>query len=99
MILSTKQKQTMDIEETCGWLGSMGGGREGVGWTESLGLVDANCNIWSRWTVGSYCTAQGTTCDWFTLLLQQKLNNIVHFSIFLNVIQEFPLWLRSNESN
>ena len=27
---------------------------------KKMGLVGANCNIWNGWTMGSYCTAQGT---------------------------------------
>ena len=33
---------------------------EGVGWTVSLGLVDANYCIWSGQAMGSCCIAQGT---------------------------------------
>ena len=33
---------------------------EGVGWTESVGLVDANYCIWSKQAMRSCCTAQGT---------------------------------------
>ena len=40
----TKQKQTHGHrEKTCG---CQGGGKMGEGWTESLGLVDANYYIW-----------------------------------------------------
>ena len=39
MILSTKQKQIMDMESR---LVVANGRGEGVGWTGSLGLVDAN---------------------------------------------------------
>ena len=60
MILSTKQKQIVDMESrlvvTRGW-------EEGVGWMRSLGLVDTNCNIWNGWAMGSYSTAQGTVSD------------------------------------
>ena len=41
---------------------------EGVGWMESLGLVDANCYIWSGWAMEPYCTAEKIVCDWVTLL-------------------------------
>ena len=42
MNLSTEKKQTQRHgEQTCGC--QMGGG---MGWTESLGLVDANYCIW-----------------------------------------------------
>ena len=36
------------------------GGGEGMEWIGSLGLVDANCCIWSGWAMGSCCIAQGT---------------------------------------
>ena len=43
MNLSTEQKQTHRYrEQTCG---CQGGSREGMGWTGSLGLVDANKDI------------------------------------------------------
>ena len=41
---------------------------EGVGWTGSLGLVDANSYIWNGWAMVPYSTAQGTVYDWVTLL-------------------------------
>ena len=47
-------------------------------WTGSLGLVDANCNIWDGWAVGSYCTAQGTVHYWVTLLFNRDRKNIVN---------------------
>ena len=47
---------------TDGWRG------EGVEGTGSLGFWDANCYIWNRWAMGPYCTAQGTVCDWVTVL-------------------------------
>ena len=44
--LSTKQKQThRHREETCGCQGIAGAEGEEVGWTGSLGLVEANYNI------------------------------------------------------
>ena len=36
------------------------GGGEEVGWTGSLGLVDANHYIWNGSAMRSCCTAQGT---------------------------------------
>ena len=45
MILSTKQKQNTDTEAD---LGLPQGREEGVGWTGSLGLGHANCNIWNN---------------------------------------------------
>ena len=44
MNLHTEKKQTHGHgEQTCGCQG----GREGVGWTGSLGLRDANYYIWN----------------------------------------------------
>ena len=51
IILSTKQKQTqITVNERKLVAGVRG---EGMGWTGSLGLVDANCYIWNGWAVGS----------------------------------------------
>ena len=36
------------------------GEEDGVGWTVSLGLVDADYCIWSGKAMRSYCIAQGT---------------------------------------
>ena len=59
MKLSTKQKQTHGHrEQTCGCQGA--GGRERVGGTGSLGLVDANYCIQNEKVMKSYCTAYGT---------------------------------------
>ena len=44
MILSTKQKQIVDIKDR---LVVAKGEGEGVGWAGSLGLIDANYCIWS----------------------------------------------------
>ena len=55
MNLSTKQKQThRHGEQTYGCQGW----EEGVGWTGSSGLIDANFLEWM--SNESYCTAQGT---------------------------------------
>ena len=35
---------------------------------ESSGFLDANCYIWNGWAMDAYCTAQGTVCNWVTLL-------------------------------
>ena len=43
MILSTKQKQITEMKSIL--MVAMGGGGGGVGWTGSLGLVDANYYI------------------------------------------------------
>ena len=50
VILSTKQKQIMDMT---GKLVVAGGGGGGSGWTGSLELVDANCYIWNGWAMES----------------------------------------------
>ena len=55
--LSTKQKKIMDLEDRPGFANEEG---EGVGWTKSLGLVDANYCIWSGWAMKSCSIAQGT---------------------------------------
>ena len=47
MILSTERKQTDGLgEQTCGCQGGGGAGGR-VGWTGSLGLIDAKYCIWS----------------------------------------------------
>ena len=43
MNLSTEKKIHGHGEQTCGYQG----GGEGVGWTQSLGLIDTNYCIWS----------------------------------------------------
>ena len=45
MILATEKKQTTDLENR---LVVAKGERQGVGWTGSLGLIDANYCIWSE---------------------------------------------------
>ena len=37
---------------------------EGVGWTGSRGLIDANHCIWSGLAMKSYCISQGTICSY-----------------------------------
>ena len=60
MNLSTKQKHThRHGEQTCGCQG--GGG--GMGWTVSLGLIDANYFIWRGEAVRSCCLEQRTLSD------------------------------------
>ena len=56
MNLST-EKKIMDLENR---LVVAKREREGVGWTGSLGLVDANYSIWSGEAMRSCCIAQGT---------------------------------------
>ena len=38
----------------------------------SLGFVDAKCHICNGWAMGPYCTAEGTLCDWVTLLYNRN---------------------------
>ena len=56
-------------EQTCG---SKEGGEWEWEWVGHLGLGDANCYIWNGWAMGPYCTAQGTVCDWVTLLYNRN---------------------------
>ena len=57
MSLSTEKKQTHGHgEQTCG----CPGGGEGVGWTGSLGLIDADYCLWNGLAMGSCCVALGT---------------------------------------
>ena len=56
--LSTKEKRThRHREQICG---CQGGAGEGVGWTGSWGLVDANYYIQNGWAMRPYYIAQGT---------------------------------------
>ena len=56
MKLPTKKKQIHGLgEQTWGCQGS----GEGVGWTGSLGLIDANYCMWSGEVMRSCCIAQG----------------------------------------
>ena len=55
---------------------------EGVGWTGSLGLMDA---IWNGWALQSYWTAQGTVYDWVTLLYMRNWRNVVN-QLYFNLI-------------
>ena len=75
MILSTEQKQTHRRGEQACDCQEEG---EGVEWTGSLGFIDANYCIWSGWAMESYCTAQGTMCDWVTLLYNRNGRNTVN---------------------
>lgn len=56
-VLSTEQKTVSETLRTDLWSGA---GKE-VRWMESLGLGDANCNIWNELAMGSYWTTQGTS--------------------------------------
>ena len=51
---------------------SQGKGEE-VEWMGSLQFY-----IWNGWVVGPYYTAQGTVCDWVTLLYNRNWRNIVN---------------------
>ena len=57
MNLSTGKNKLMDMENR---LAVDKGKGEGVGWTGSLGLIDANYCFWSGEAMGSCCIAQGT---------------------------------------
>ena len=61
-------------EQTCGCQG-LG---EGVGWTESLGLVDANYYIWNGKAMESYCTAQKNLLGWNMMEdnMKKEKNNV-----------------------
>ena len=68
-------------ETDCGqWEQTHGSQREGkgVGWTGSLGFLDANSYICNGWATGPYCTAQGTVCDWSTLLYSRNWRDFVN---------------------
>ena len=56
MNLST-EKKTMDLENR---LVVAKGEGEGVGWMESLGLIDANYCLWNGLAMRSCCVALGT---------------------------------------
>ena len=55
MNLST-EKKIMDLENR---LVVAKGEAEGVGWSESLGLIDADCCLWNGLAVRSCCVALG----------------------------------------
>ena len=55
MNLSTKQRQIRATESRLAVARGKGGGR---GMDRSLGLVEANCDIWKGWATGSYYTAR-----------------------------------------
>ena len=65
MILSAKQKQIMESK-----LGVAGGRREGVGWMQSLGLVDSNYNGMD-WQWGP-TVQHRKLCDWVALLYNRS---------------------------
>ena len=65
MTLSTQQKEITDVENRL--VVARGRERGGSGMDGSLGLVDANCDIWSGWAVGPCWTAREPVCDWVTL--------------------------------
>ena len=77
-------------EQTCG-------SQEGVGWMGSLGFLDANCYIWNGWAMGPYCTAQGTVCDWITLLYNRTCRNIVNKLYFKKLKnKKYVVYLKHN---
>ena len=55
MNLSTEK--IMDLENR---LVVAKGEGEGIGWLESLGLIDANCCLWNGLAMRSCCVALGT---------------------------------------
>ena len=79
MILSKNNKQTKSRNRS--WPRRAGLGFPGPGGAGSRmdghfgGLKDTNCYIWNGWAMGSYCTAQGTVCDWVTLLYNRTCNS------------------------
>ena len=56
MKLST-EKKLMDLEKR---LVVAKGEGEGVGWTGSPGLIDADSCLWNGWAMRPCCIAQGT---------------------------------------
>ena len=47
-------------------------------------FLHADCYIWSRWAIGSYCIAQGNVCDCITFLYNRTCWNIVNQLYFNN---------------
>ena len=56
MIYLQNRKDHGHVGQTCVCRGE----GKGVGWIESLGFIDENSCIWSRWTMRSCCIAQET---------------------------------------
>ena len=54
-----------------------GRGRECDEWAFGV-FLDAKCCIWNGWAMRPYCTAQGTMCDWVTLLYNRTWRNTVN---------------------
>ena len=49
---------------------------EGVGWTGSLGLIDANHSLWNGWAMRSCCAAVGTMSShlrWRMIMCENRL--------------------------
>ena len=46
-----------------------------MGWTGSLGLIDANYYIQNGWAMCSYCTAQGTTSNLEWNMMEKYIKN------------------------
>ena len=62
MVQMNTEKNLMDLVNR---LVVAKGEREGVGWTGSLGLIDANCCLWNGWAMRSCCIALGTVSNHF----------------------------------
>ena len=67
--LPTKDKQIMAKESRLGVPGVRE--RKWDGWAFG-GFLDANRYIWIGWAVGPWSTAQGTVCDWVTVLYKRN---------------------------
>ena len=67
MSLSTKQKQIIAKENR---LVVPKGKWRGRGMDEQCGVLEAN-SYCKGWAMRPYCTAQGTVCDWVTLLYKR----------------------------
>ena len=85
MILSIKQKEIKAKESRF-----VVPGVEGVGWTGSLGYLDATWYFWNEGAMGPYCIAQGTVCDWVSLLYNRNCRNIVNQLYFNNNNKRIP---------
>ena len=56
------EKKIMDLENRLVVARREG---EGVGWTGSLGLMDADFRLWNGWAMRSFCIALGTMSNHF----------------------------------
>ena len=64
-----------------------GKGREWDRWAFG-GFFGSKLLFWNGWAMGSYCTAQGTVCDWVTLLYNGTCQNIVNQLYVIIIIQQ-----------